>query len=80
MVSRMDGSMFERYYFSLKSQKNDSFTVKIRKKSDLPTKLCLVCGRPFAWRKKWEGCWEDVKYCSERCRRARANPQKNNVM
>ena len=42
-----------------------------RKKSDLPTKVCLVCQRPFAWRKKWADCWDDVKYCSERCRRHR---------
>ncbi|MFT2799038.1 DUF2256 domain-containing protein [Serratia sp. N21D137] len=24
---------------------------------------------PFSWRKKWEKCWEDVRKCSERCRR-----------
>ncbi len=41
------------------------------KKSDLPTKICPFCQRPFAWRKKWERCWEEVKYCSERCRRGK---------
>ncbi|MEM1151214.1 MAG: DUF2256 domain-containing protein [Pseudomonadota bacterium] len=41
-----------------------------RKKSDLPTKTCPVCGKPFSWRKKWERVWDEVKYCSERCRRA----------
>jgi hypothetical protein len=41
----------------------------MRKKSDLPQKLCLVCDRPFAWRKKWARDWENVRYCSERCRR-----------
>ena len=40
-----------------------------RKKSDLPTKICPVCDRPFTWRKKWEKCWDEVKYCSDRCRR-----------
>jgi hypothetical protein len=40
-----------------------------RKKSDLPTKICPVCQRPFTWRKKWEKCWDEVKYCSDRCRR-----------
>lgn len=40
-----------------------------RKKSDLPTKVCPVCDRPFTWRKKWDKCWDDVKYCSDRCRR-----------
>ncbi|HIK45442.1 MAG TPA: DUF2256 domain-containing protein, partial [Leptolyngbyaceae cyanobacterium M65_K2018_010] len=27
---------------------------------------------PFAWRKKWAACWDDVKYCSDRCRRRRS--------
>jgi hypothetical protein len=41
---------------------------KMRKKSDLPTKPCACCGLPFAWRKKWEKVWDEVKYCSDRCR------------
>ncbi|MBA2694236.1 MAG: DUF2256 domain-containing protein [Rubrobacter sp.] len=24
------------------------------RKRDSPEKLCPVCGRPFAWRKRWE--------------------------
>ncbi len=43
-----------------------------RSKSDLPTKICPVCQRPFTWRKKWEDCWDEVKYCSQRCRRRRS--------
>ncbi|MEI6428372.1 MAG: DUF2256 domain-containing protein [Pseudanabaena sp. ELA607] len=39
------------------------------KKGDLPQKDCLICQRPFTWRKKWADCWDEVKYCSERCRR-----------
>ncbi|CAO3434997.1 DUF2256 domain-containing protein [Azospirillum endophyticum] len=38
------------------------------KKGDLPTKTCPVCNRPFTWRKKWERVWDEVKYCSDRCR------------
>ena len=38
------------------------------KKSELPSKLCTVCAKPFAWRKKWAKVWDEVKYCSERCR------------
>ncbi|TVR84743.1 MAG: DUF2256 domain-containing protein [Saprospirales bacterium] len=30
--------------------------------------MCLICNRPFKWRKKWERDWELVKYCSKRCR------------
>ncbi|MFK7850655.1 MAG: DUF2256 domain-containing protein [Akkermansiaceae bacterium] len=42
------------------------------KKSDLPQKECVVCGRPFAWRKKWSKVWDEVKYCSEKCRGGRS--------
>jgi hypothetical protein len=45
--------------------------MRMRRKADLPSKMCVACGRPFAWRKKWEKVWEEVKYCSDRCRRAR---------
>jgi len=37
-------------------------------KSNLPEKTCEACGRPFAWRKKWERYWDNVKTCSERCK------------
>lgn len=36
-------------------------------KSNLPTKVCVVCERPFTWRKKWERCWDEVTTCSKRC-------------
>jgi hypothetical protein len=38
------------------------------KKQHLPEKTCLSCGLPFTWRKKWEKVWDEVKYCSDRCR------------
>lgn len=38
------------------------------KKGDLASKDCAHCGRPFAWRKKWEKAWDEVRYCSDRCR------------
>jgi hypothetical protein len=44
----------------------------MRQKSDLPSKLCSACGRPFVWRKKWAKDWEQVRYCSDRCRGAKA--------
>jgi hypothetical protein len=42
-------------------------------KQSLPSKPCNVCGRPMNWRKKWEKNWEQVKYCSETCRRAKGS-------
>ena len=35
----------------------------------LPTKDCVVCGRTITWRKKWERDWDEVRYCSDGCRR-----------
>ena len=40
----------------------------MRRKGDLPQKIGAQCARPFAWRKKWERCWEEVRFCSKRCR------------
>ena len=46
----------------------------MRRKGDLPTKGCAGCGRPFAWRKKWERDWDRVTHCSDACRRAAKSP------
>ena len=41
------------------------------RKSDLPEKTCVTCLRPFTWRKKWEKVWDEVRYCSDKCRAGR---------
>ncbi|MEH0664936.1 DUF2256 domain-containing protein [Vibrio scophthalmi] len=41
----------------------------MHKKLILPEKICPICHRSFHWRKKWQRCWDDVRYCSARCRR-----------
>ncbi len=40
-------------------------------KKSLLVKICKKCKRSFTWRKKWRKDWENVIYCSERCRRSR---------
>ncbi|MFC7775330.1 DUF2256 domain-containing protein [Flavobacterium sp. GCM10027622] len=35
----------------------------------MPFKICSSCDKPFSWRKKWEKNWEEVKYCSDACRK-----------
>ncbi|MDT3329342.1 DUF2256 and DUF3253 domain-containing protein [Microbacterium aquilitoris] len=37
-------------------------------------KTCASCGREIQWRKKWEKNWDDVKYCSDACRRRGIRP------
>jgi hypothetical protein len=36
--------------------------------ADLPTKTCATCGRTMTWRKAWAKNWDEVKFCSDRCR------------
>ncbi|MCE2496748.1 MAG: DUF2256 domain-containing protein [Flavobacteriales bacterium] len=47
----------------------------MHRKAHLPEKTCVVCGQTFSRRKKWEKVWDEVKYCSERCRRNKDNPE-----
>ena len=44
---------------------------KMRRKSDLPVKTCTACGRPMVWRKAWEKTWDQVKFCSDACRKGK---------
>lgn len=39
------------------------------KKLILDEKICARCQRPFTWRKKWERVWNQVKYCSQKCKK-----------
>ncbi|MEG3110502.1 DUF2256 domain-containing protein [Pantoea sp. T14] len=48
-------------------------------KKALPVRYCKCCMKPMTWRKKWERCWDDVQYCSERCRRQRKQQVVSNV-
>ena len=48
--------------------------MKMRRKGDLPEKICASCGRPFSWRRKWARDWENVRFCSQRCRGNGARP------
>ena len=43
----------------------------MHKKIHLPTKVCPVCKLEFNWRKKWKKDWEQVIYCSEKCKRSK---------
>ena len=39
-------------------------------KTNLPEKICINCNKPFTWRKKkWERSWDEVRFCSKKCKR-----------
>ncbi|MDA0795271.1 MAG: DUF2256 domain-containing protein [Proteobacteria bacterium] len=41
----------------------------VRKKAKLLTQISLACQRPFNWHKKWARCWNEVQFCSMRCKK-----------
>lgn len=59
----------EKLYAAIVHLFANSNAVRAMKKIDLPVKTCVTCALPFTWRKKWARCWDEVRYCSERCRR-----------
>ena len=34
----------------------------------MTSKSCAKCGRVIEYRKKWKNNWDEIRYCSERCR------------
>ncbi|MDA7814786.1 DUF2256 domain-containing protein [Pontimonas sp.] len=42
-----------------------------RIKNGFAPKTCESCHREFEWRKKWEKDWQELRYCSKRCRSER---------
>ena len=43
------------------------------------TKICASCGRVITWRKKWEDCWDEVRYCSAGCRKKKFSKEGNEL-
>ncbi|MDE2517784.1 MAG: DUF2256 domain-containing protein [Rhodospirillales bacterium] len=41
---------------------------RMRRKADLAAKTCIICRRPFTWRRKWAAVWDTIETCSDRCR------------
>lgn len=39
----------------------------------IASKTCHSCGRTITWRKKWERNWDEIRYCSAKCRRQKTN-------
>jgi hypothetical protein len=46
--------------------------MKAKTKNGFAPKICQRCHLEFEWRKKWARDWENVKYCSERCKAGKA--------
>ena len=50
-----------------KNSSTSSSSNKTMKKENFPSKICVVCQRPFTWRKKWERSWDEITTCSKKC-------------
>jgi len=74
-VSDLDESLFKREKACLVcSQAFNSAAMVKHSWYSLPSKICHTCGLAFAWRKKWTRDWDNVKFCSERCRNSSPKP------
>ena len=40
---------------------------------ETPAKTCASCGRAMQWRRQWKASWDEVKYCSEGCRKRKVS-------
>lgn len=38
------------------------------------TRVCASCGRVITWRRAWARDWEQIRWCSQQCRRRRVTP------
>ena len=38
------------------------------------SKTCAACGRTMTWRKAWAKNWDEVKFCSDGCRKGGVRP------
>jgi len=36
---------------------------------DIADKTCASCGRRIEWRRKWASNWDEIRCCSDACRR-----------
>lgn len=52
---------------SIKNVGSTKSSNKTMKKENFPSKVCVVCQRPFTWRKKWERSWDEITTCSKKC-------------
>lgn len=48
-------------------------------KAALPSKPCVGCGLAMSWRRRWAKNWDDVKYCSDACRRGKAAARRSGL-
>lgn len=49
-------------------------THRENRKAHVPGKICACCGRSFAWRRRWARSWDEVRYCSDACRKGHGKP------
>jgi len=64
---------FGEFETEISMTKTNNFKNEKYSKSNLPEKVCCICQRKFSWRKKWRNVWDEVKYCSEKCRGLRGS-------
>lgn len=42
--------------------------------SEPEPRTCASCGRRIEWRRKWADVWDEVRWCSDACRKRKVKP------
>ena len=58
-----------RFFSIVHTAENRASKRRMKSPNHPPPKICVVCGREISWRKKWERDWDNVRYCSDACRK-----------
>jgi hypothetical protein len=45
-----------------------------QREPDRAPRVCQGCGRTITWRRAWADTWDDVRWCSDACRRRGIRP------
>ncbi len=61
------------YPYQIKSY--DQYKADYKRSIEDPAGFWGEIAENFTWRKKWEKVWNEVKYCSDRCRSQRSAKQ-----
>ena len=64
--AKLDAERKETFFLQQIILLKPKLLVEKNKKTNLPSKICVICNRPFTWRKKWERSWDEIRFCSKK--------------
>ena len=63
-----DSFLFVGHSLSLLNRFSEQAFQMSCNKAELHVKTCQYCGSTFNWRKVWWRFWDELEFCSQRCK------------